>query len=155
MLPGIGAGRRNSRHCEGELVGIIMNVTDPIADFLTRIRNAIKAKHRRVDIPASNLKMKIAELLVEMNFLRSVDFIEDNKQGILRIRLKYTPDSKSMISGLERISRPGLRIYLDGDDLSKGSRKMGTVILSTSSGLLTDRKALELGTGGEALLRIW
>jgi small subunit ribosomal protein S8 len=132
-----------------------MNVTDPIADFLTRIRNAIKAKHRRVDIPASNLKMKIAELLVEMNFLRSVDFIEDNKQGILRIRLKYTPDSKSMITGLERISKPGLRIYLDGDDLSKSSRKMGSVILSTSSGLMTDKKALEHGTGGEALLRIW
>ena len=132
-----------------------MNVTDPIADLLTRIRNGIKAKQRRIDVPASNMKMKIAELLVEMNYLRSVDFIEDNKQGILRIRLKYTPDSKSMITGLERISKPGLRIYMDKGDLSKGSRKMGTIVLSTSSGLMTDKKALESGAGGEALLRVW
>lgn len=132
-----------------------MSMTDPIADFLTRIRNACKARHRRVDIPASNLKLKIAELMVEMNYLRSVDFIEDNKQGILRIRLKYTPDSESVISGLERVSKPGLRIYLTKKDLFQGIRKMGDLIISTSHGLMTDRKALETGLGGEALFRVW
>ncbi len=132
-----------------------MSMTDPIADFLTRIRNAFRAGHRRVDIPASKLKLQIADLLVELNFLRSVDFIEDNLQGILRIRLKYTPESKSIISGLERISRPGLRTYLTRKDLPKGTRKMGTVILSTSKGLMTDKRALDSGLGGEALFRIW
>ena len=132
-----------------------MSMTDPIADFLTRIRNAFRAGHRRVDIPASKLKLQIADLLVELNFLRSVDFIEDNLQGILRIRLKYTPESKSIISGLERISRPGLRTYLTRKDLHKGTRKMGTVILSTSKGLMTDKRALDSGLGGEALFRIW
>ncbi len=132
-----------------------MSMTDPIADFLTRIRNAFRAGHRRVDIPASKLKLQIADLLVELNFLRSVDFIEDNLQGILRIRLKYTPESKSIISGLERISRPGLRTYLTGKDLPKGTRKMGTVILSTSKGLMTDKRALDSGLGGEALFKIW
>lgn len=130
-------------------------MTDPIADFLTRIRNACRAGHRRVDIPASNLKLQIAELLVKLNFLRSVDFIEDSKQGILRIRLKYTPDSKSVISGIERVSRPGLRTYLTRKDLVRSARGMGTTILSTSRGLMTDTGALESGVGGEALFKIW
>jgi len=132
-----------------------MSMTDPIADFLTRIRNACNARHRRVDIPASNLKLKIAELLVDMNYLRSVDYIEDSKQGILRIRLKYTPDSESVISGLERVSKPGLRIHMTKKDLVKGSRKMGNMVLSTSQGLMTDKNALEAGIGGEALFRVW
>ncbi len=132
-----------------------MSMTDPIADFLTRIRNACTARHRRVDIPASNMKLKVAELLVDMNFLRSVDFIEDGKQGVLRIRLKYTPDSESVISGLERVSRPGLRIHMTKKDLIKESRKMGDLVISTSHGLMTDKKALEAGLGGEALFRIW
>ncbi len=132
-----------------------MSMTDPIADFLTRIRNACRAKQRRVDIPASNLKQKMAELLVELNFIRSVDFIEDNKQGILRIRLKYTPDSESVISGLERVSRPGLRKYLTNKDLSKGTRRMGTIVLSTSKGILPEKMATESGVGGEALFRVW
>jgi small subunit ribosomal protein S8 len=130
-------------------------MTDPIADLLTRLRNAFRAGHRRVDIPASKLKLQIADLLVELNFIRSVDFIEDNIQGILRIRLKYTPESKSVISGLERISKPGLRTYLTRKDLTKGTRKMGTVILSTSRGLMTDKTALDSGVGGEALFKIW
>jgi len=132
-----------------------MSMSDPIADFLTRIRNARSARHRRVDIPASNLKLKIAELLVELNYLRSVDYIEDGKQGILRIRLKYTPDSESVISGLERVSKPGLRIHMTKKDLVKGSRKMGNVVLSTSRGLMTDKNALEAGIGGEVLFRVW
>ncbi len=132
-----------------------MSMTDPIADLLTRLRNALRAGHRRVDIPASKLKLQIADLLVELKFLRSVDFIEDNIQGILRIRLKYTPESKSIISGLQRISKPGLRTYLTRKDLTKGTRKMGTVILSTSRGLMTDKSALDSGVGGEALFKIW
>lgn len=132
-----------------------MTMTDPIADLLTRLRNAFRAGHRRVDIPASKLKLQIADLLVELNFIRSVDFIEDNIQGILRIRLKYTPESKSVISGLERISKPGLRTYLTRKDLTRGTRKMGTVILSTSRGLMTDKSALDSGVGGEALFKIW
>jgi small subunit ribosomal protein S8 len=130
-------------------------MTDPLADFLTRIRNGCKARHRRVDIPASDLKLKVAELLVEMNYLRSVDFIEDNKQGVLRVRLKYTPDSESVISGLERVSKPGLRIYMTKKDLLQGIRKMGDLVVSTSRGLMTDKKALEAGLGGEALFRVW
>jgi small subunit ribosomal protein S8 len=126
-----------------------------MADFLTRIRNASKAKHRRVNIPASNMKMRVAEVLKRLNFLRTIDFVEDGKQGILVIRLRYTPDSKSVITGLERISRPGLRIYYDKDKLSAGSRRMGTVILSTSRGIMTDKEALEAGVGGEALFRVW
>ena len=130
-------------------------MTDTISDFLTRVRNATDAKHRRVAVPASNMRLRIAELLQRMNYLRSVDFVEDGKQGMLVIRLKYTPDSKSVITGLQRISRPGLRVYYDKDKLSAGSRKMGTVVLSTSRGLMTDREALEAGVGGEALFRVW
>ena len=132
-----------------------MSMTDSIADFLTRIRNAAKAKHRRVDIPSSAMKMRIAEVLKRMNYLRTVEFVEDGKQGILVVRLRYTPDSKSVITGLERISRPGLRIYYDKDKLAAGSRRMGSIVLSTSRGIMTDKEALEAGVGGEALFRIW
>jgi small subunit ribosomal protein S8 len=132
-----------------------MSMTDTIADLLTRIRNAAKAKQRRVNIPSSTTKIRIAEVLKKMNYLRTVEFVEDGKQGILVVRLRYTPDSKSVITGLERISRPGLRIYYDKDKLAAGSRKMGTVILSTSHGIMTDKEALEAGVGGEALFRVW
>jgi small subunit ribosomal protein S8 len=132
-----------------------MSITDTIGDFLTRIRNASGAKQRRVAVPASNMRLRVAELLQRLNYLRSVDFVEDGKQGVLVIRLRYTPDSKSVITGLERISRPGLRIYYDKDKLSAGSRKVGTVVLSTSHGLMTDKEALEAGVGGEALFRVW
>jgi small subunit ribosomal protein S8 len=130
-------------------------MSDTIGDFLTRIRNASSASQRKVAIPASNMRLKIAELLQRLNFLRSVDFVEDGKQGILVIKLRYTPDSKSVISGLQRISRPGLRIYYDKVRLSTGSRRMGIIVLSTSKGLMTDSEALESGVGGEALFRIW
>jgi small subunit ribosomal protein S8 len=132
-----------------------MNTTDTIADFLTRIRNGAKAKQRRVDIPSSTMKIRIAEVLKKMNYLRSIEFVEDGKQGLLVVRLRYTPDSKSVITGLDRTSRPGLRIYYDRDKLAAGSRKMGTVILSTSRGIMTDKEALEAGVGGEALFRVW
>ena len=130
-------------------------MSDTVGDFLTRIRNASGAKQRRVAVPASNMRLRVAELLQRLNYLRSVDFVEDGKQGMLVIRLRYTPDSKSVITGLERISRPGLRIYYDKDKLSAGSRKMGTVVLSTSRGLMTDKEAIEAGVGGEALFRVW
>lgn len=132
-----------------------MSITDTMGDFLTRIRNAATAKQRRVAIPASNMRLKVAEVLQKMNYLRSVDFVEDGKQGVLVIRLKYTPDSKSVITGLQRISKPGLRVYFDKAKLSAGSRKMGTIILSTSRGLMTDKEAIEAGVGGEALFRVW
>ena len=132
-----------------------MSVTDTIGDFLTRIRNASGAKQRRVTVPASNVRLRVAELLQRLNYLRSVDFVEDGKQGMLVVKLRYTPDSKSVITGLERISRPGLRIYFDKNKLSAHSRKMGTVVLSTSRGLMTDKEALEAGVGGEALFRVW
>jgi len=132
-----------------------MTMTDPVADMLTRMRNAATAQMRRVDIPASELKQKIAELLLENNFIRSVDFIDDGLQGILRIRLRFTPEGKCVIKGMEKVSRPGLRIYMDKKKLFKGSRRAGMIVLSTSSGLMTQKEALEKGLGGEALFRIW
>jgi small subunit ribosomal protein S8 len=130
-------------------------MTDPVADLLTRIRNAAKADIRRVDVPASKLKRKIAELLLENNFIRAIDYIDDGLQGILRIRLRFTPDGKSVIKGLEKISRPGLRVYFGKKDLVKGSRKPGLIVLSTSSGIMTQKEAIEKGLGGEALFRVW
>lgn len=132
-----------------------MTMTDPIADMLTRVRNASRASIRKLDIPASKAKKRIAEILLENNFLRSVEYVEDDVQGILRIRLRYTREGKSVIKGIERISRPGLRIYRGKRDLVKGSRKPGTVIVSTSSGLMTEKDAVTQGVGGEALFRIW
>jgi len=132
-----------------------MTMTDPVADMLTRIRNAARANIRRLDIPASKLKRKIAQILLENNFIRSVEFIDDGLQGILRIRLRYTHEGVSVIKGIQRLSRPGLRVYFNKKDLVKGSRRAGTVILSTSSGLMTQAEAIERGIGGEALFRVW
>jgi small subunit ribosomal protein S8 len=154
LLSGTGAGWRNTRRCQGKLVGGL-TMTDPIADLLTRIRNASRASIRRLDIPASKMKKRIAEILLENNFVRAVDYIEDDLQGILRIRLKYTAEGKSVIKGLKRISKPGLRVYQSKKDLVKGSRKPGMVILSTSTGIMTERNAIQNGIGGEALFRIW
>jgi small subunit ribosomal protein S8 len=132
-----------------------MTMTDPIADMITRIRNASRASIRRLDIPASNMKRRIAEILLENNYIRTVDYIEDEIQGILRIRLRYTPEGKSVIKGIRRLSKPGLRTFMGKKELHKGSRKLGTVVLSTSSGLMTDKDAVTRGVGGEALFRIW
>ena len=132
-----------------------MTMTDPIADMLTRIRNASRASIRKLDMPASKTKKRIAEILLENNFLRSVEYVEDDVQGILRLRLRYTREGKSTIKGIERISRPGLRTYRGKRDLVKGSRKPGMVIVSTSSGLMTEKDAVSQGIGGEALFRIW
>ena len=132
-----------------------MTMTDPIADMITRIRNASRASIRKLDMPASKMKRQVAEILLENNFIRSVDFIDDDLQGILRIRLKYTPDGISVIKGIQRISKPGLRTYQGKKDMLKGSRKPGMIVVSTSSGIMSEKDAITRGIGGEILFRIW
>jgi len=131
-----------------------MAVTDPIADFLTRIRNASKAKKLRVDIPASNMKKNLAEILKQQKFINDYSIIEDNKQNILRIELKYT-NGLSAISGLKRISKPGLRVYKKSADLPRVLNGLGIAIISTSKGLLTDKEARTQSMGGEVVCYIW
>ena len=132
-----------------------MNTTDPIADMLTRIRNANSAKFKTVDVPASKIKKAIAETLVEEGYIKSFEEIEDGVQGILRITLKYDEKGKRVISGLRRISKPGLRIYSSKDELPKVLNGLGIALISTSKGIVTDKKARELGLGGEVLAYIW
>ena len=129
-------------------------LTDPIADFLTRIRNAIKAKHRRVDIPASNLKKAMAQILLDQKFIMNFTVLEDGKQGILRINLKYN-NGKPVISGLERISKPGIRRYRDKDNLPRVVGGMGVAIISTSKGVMTESQARKQNVGGEVLAYVW
>lgn len=131
-----------------------MPVTDPVADFLTRIRNATKARKRFVDIPASNMKRSIAEILKESKFVRDFSIIEDNKQNVIRIVLKYIDDIPS-ISGLKKISTPGLRNYVDKDNLPRVLNGLGIAIISSSQGLVTDKQAKKLGVGGEVICHIW
>ena len=132
-----------------------MNTTDPIADMLTRIRNANNAKFKTVDVPASKIKKSIAETLVEEGYIKSFEEIDDGVQGILRITLKYDEKGKRVISGLKRISKPGLRIYSSKDELPKVLNGLGIALISTSKGIVTDKKARELGLGGEVLAYIW
>lgn len=131
-----------------------MQITDTIADLLTRIRNASAAKHESVDIPASNIKKAIANILLEEGYVHEVQVIEDNKQGVIRITLKYV-DKKGVISGLKRISKPGLRVYAGKEDLPKVLGGLGIALISTSKGVMTDKKARELGVGGEVLAYVW
>ena len=132
-----------------------MNTTDPIADMLTRIRNANNAKFKTVDVPASKMKKSIAETLVEEGYIKSFEEINDGAQGILRITLKYDENGKKVIAGLKRISKPGLRIYASKDELPKVLNGLGIALISTSKGIVTDKKARELGVGGEVLAYIW
>jgi small subunit ribosomal protein S8 len=132
-----------------------MNVTDPIADMLTRIRNAYKAKHKTVDIPSSRMKKEIARTLLENKYIRNYVEVEDNKQNVLRLYLKYDLKGEKSIIKLERISKPGLRIYFDKDKLKKIGREFGMYVLSTSQGVLTDSQARAKGIGGEVICRIW
>jgi len=132
-----------------------MSMTDPIADMLTRIRNAAKAQHRMVDIPSSNVKKDIARILRELGFIREYSETKDSKQGILRVYLKYTKKDESVILGLERVSRPGLRRYVTIDNMKKLGYQVGTTVISTSRGIMTHEDALKAGVGGEALLRVW
>lgn len=132
-----------------------MSMTDPIADFLTQIRNAIMANHRIVDIPSSNLKKRMAHILYEQKFIKNYIIIEDGKQNILRIFLQYTKDGKSVISELKRISKPGLRNYVDLENLPRVKNNTGIAILSTSKGVMTERDARKHHVGGEVLCYIW
>lgn len=130
-------------------------MTDPIGDMLTRIRNANMAQHDTVEVPASNAKKAIAEILKKEGFVKDYHFINDHKQGILRINLKYSHDSQRIISGLKRISKPGLRVYAKKDNLPRVLGGLGIAVISTSKGLLTDKDARNAGIGGEVLCYIW
>ncbi len=130
-------------------------MTDPIADMLTRIRNAQKAKFRRVDIPASRVKKAIAELLLREGYVRSVKFIDEGPQGVIRIYIKYTEEKAPVIEGIKRVSRPGLRIYAAKNEIPKVLGGYGTAILSTSRGILTGHEARMMGVGGEVLCKVW
>ena len=132
-----------------------MNITDPIADMLTRIRNANTSKFKTVDIPASNMKKSIAKILLDEGYVKAVEEIENETQGIIRITLKYDEKGKRVIAGLKRISKPGLRIYAAKDELPKVLNGLGIAIISTSQGLMTDREARQKGIGGEVLAYIW
>ncbi len=132
-----------------------MNTTDPIADMLTRIRNANSAKHKTVDIPASNMKLGIAEILFKEGYIKSFEEIKDDNQGMIRVTLKYDEKGTRVIDGLKRISKPGLRVYASKEDLPKVLNGLGIAIISTSKGLKTDKEARELGVGGEVLAYVW
>jgi len=139
----------------GKILGEFdMPVTDPVADFLTRIRNAISAKKRFVDVPSSNMKVGLAEILKNSKFIVDYNVTEDNKQNVVRIFLKYVK-GESSISGLKRISTPGLRNYVDSDNLPRVLNGLGVAIISTSKGLLTDKQAKRANVGGEVLCHIW
>ena len=130
-------------------------MTDPIADMLTRIRNSNTAKQDSVDIPASNVKREIAQILLDEGFIKGYDFIEDNKQGIIRIELKYGQDNIKVISGIKRISKPGLRVQVKNDNVPRVLGGLGIAIISTSKGMMTDRMARENSVGGEVLCYVW
>ena len=132
-----------------------MVMTDPIADMLTRIRNANMVRHESVELPASKMKREIAEILKREGFVRDVEYIEDDKQGILRIFLKYGPNDEKVITGLKRISKPGLRVYAKATEIPRVLRGLGIAILSTSKGILTDREARQNHVGGEVIAYIW
>ena len=132
-----------------------MQITDTIADLLTRIRNASSAKHATVDIPASNVKKAIVEILLNEGYIKSYQSVEDGKQGIIRITLKYDEHRTPVISGIRRVSKPGLRIYSSCEDMPKVMKGLGVAIVSTSKGIVTDKKARELGVGGEILAFVW
>ena len=132
-----------------------MQITDPVADMLTRIRNANTAKHESVDVPASNLKKAIAKILLDEGYIKSYEVVEDGTQGVIRIQLKYLAGKEKVISGLRRVSKPGLRVYAGADELPQVLRGLGIAIISTSKGIMTDKKAREAHIGGEVLAFVW
>ena len=132
-----------------------MQITDPIADMLTRIRNAGSARHETVDIPNSKMKKAIAEILLEEGYIKSFQLIDDGTQGVIRVTLKYLPGKEKAIQGLRRVSKPGLRVYAGAQELPKVLRGLGIAIISTSRGIMTDKKARELNVGGEVLAFVW
>ena len=132
-----------------------MQITDPVADMLTRIRNANTAKHEKVDVPASNLKKAIAQILLDEGYIKAYEIVDDGTQGIIRITLKYLAGKEKVISGLRRVSKPGLRVYAGADELPKVLRGLGIAIVSTSKGVMTDKAARAAHVGGEVLAFIW
>ena len=132
-----------------------MQITDPVADMLTRIRNANTAKHESVDVPASNLKKAIAQILLDEGYIKSFEIVEDGMQGIIRIQLKYLANKEKVISGLRRVSKPGLRVYAGADELPRVLKGLGTAIISTSKGVMTDKAARAAHVGGEVLAFVW
>lgn len=132
-----------------------MQITDTIADMLTRIRNANSAKHPTVDVPASNMKKQIAQILVDEGYIKSFRVIDDDKQGVIRITLKYTENKSQVITGLRRVSKPALRIYSNSKDMPKVMKGLGIAIVSTSKGIMTDREARKNNVGGEVLAFVW
>jgi len=132
-----------------------MHITDPVADMLTRIRNANAAKHDKVEVPASNMKKSIAKILLEEGYIRNYQVLDDSPQGTIRITLKYNAGKERVITGLKRVSKPGLRVYAGADELPKVLRGLGVAIISTSRGVMTDKKARELHVGGEVLAYVW
>ena len=132
-----------------------MTMIDPIADYLTRIRNAIQANHKKVDIPASNIKKNLTKILLDHQFIQNYIHIDDGKQGIIRIYLKYGPGDKPVIKGLRRISTPGRRVYVDRENIPRVLNNLGIAIITTSKGLMTNFAAQKLGVGGEVICYIW
>ncbi|MGQ9603453.1 MAG: 30S ribosomal protein S8 [bacterium] len=132
-----------------------MSVSDPIADMLTVIRNGCRAKLKKVEVPASKMKTEILKVLLQEKFISNFKYIEDGKQGILRIYLKYTEDEESVITGIERVSTPGLRRYVDARDLPSVFGGLGIAILSTSTGIMSNKEARKLGVGGEVICKVW
>ena len=132
-----------------------MQITDPVADMLTRIRNANTAKHESVDVPASNLKKAIAKILLDEGYIKSYEVVEDGTQGVIRIQLKYLAGKEKVISGLRRVSKPGLRVYAGADELPRVLKGLGIAILSTSKGVMTDKAARANHVGGEVLAFVW
>ncbi len=132
-----------------------MQITDPIADMLTRIRNAGSAKHDTVDVPASNMKKAIAKILMEEGYIKNYQIMDDGTQGVIRIALKYLPGKEKAIQGLKRVSKPGLRVYAGADELPRVLKGLGIAVISTSRGVMTDKKARAEHIGGEVLAFIW
>ena len=132
-----------------------MHITDPIADMLTRIRNANNAKHETVDGPASNMKKAIAQILLDEGYIKNYQIVDDGTQGVIHITLKYNPGKEKVITGLRRVSKPGLRVYVGTDELPSVLRGLGIAIISTSKGVMTDKKARAAHVGGEVLAFVW
>ncbi|MTV49467.1 30S ribosomal protein S8 [Heliobacillus mobilis] len=130
-------------------------MTDPIADFLTRIRNANMVYHDKIEVPSSKVKRAVAEIFKNEGFIKDVEYIEDNKQGLLRLYLKYGPNREKVITGVKRISKPGLRVYCRKEEIPKVLGGLGTAVISTSHGIMTDKDARKAGLGGEVLCYIW
>jgi len=132
-----------------------MTMTDPIADMLTRVRNASSVHHDTVDVPASNIKKELARILLEEGYIKGYDVIEDGKQGLIRIQLKYGKTGEKVITGIKKISKPGMRVYADKTNVPKVLNGIGISVISTSKGIVTDKQARELGVGGEVICYVW